>query len=115
MLVNLVLNARDARPGGGELTVRTAEVERVPDTADGVHSPTARPFAVLSVQDTGCGMTAEVRTRMFDPFFTTKEPGQGSGLGLSTVYGIVKQSGGHLQVDSAPGEGTTFHVYLPCS
>ena len=108
VLVNLALNARDAMAEGGTLTIRTANVdaEQVPtDEAEG-------PFVVLSVADSGCGMDAATRARIFEPFFTTKESA-GTGLGLASVYGIVAQSGGFIDVTSVPDEGTTMAVYLP--
>ena len=109
VLVNLALNARDAMAGGGTLTIRTANVER----GAGVRRtrPTG-PFVVLSVADSGCGMDAATRARIFEPFFTTKASA-GTGLGLASVYGIVAQSGGFIDVTSVPDEGTTMAVYLP--
>jgi CheY-like chemotaxis protein len=114
VVMNLVVNARDAIPvGGGRIMVETREVQ----VREGDEGPDAglAPgcYAVLAVRDSGTGMPDEVRRRVFEPFFTTKEPGKGTGLGLSTVYGIVKQSDGHVFVDSAPGSGTEFRVYLP--
>lgn len=111
-LMNLVVNARDAMPTGGRLCIETCEVSLEPAaaTAKGV---SAGAFVVLSVTDTGAGMTAEVAGRAFDPYFTTKPRGEGSGLGLAAVYGIVVESGGHVGLRSSPGEGTTVDVYLP--
>jgi len=113
VLMNLAVNARDAMPGGGVLTIRTRIITiNASEGGELVHAVVG-DYALLEVSDTGIGMDACVRARLFEPFFTTKEPGQGTGLGLATVYGIVKQSAGYVLVESTPSQGTTFQVYLP--
>ena len=111
VIMNLAVNACDAMPSGGVLKIRTAQVSRPPSEASVTNH--SAPFAMVEMTDTGCGMDADTKAHLFEPFFTTKPIGKGTGLGLSTAYGIVKQSGGTIEVDSVPGEGTTFRVYLP--
>jgi len=109
VLLNLVANALTAMLEGGTLTIRTAAVDRQP--AEGESG--TRDYVLLSVSDTGCGMTPDARSRALEPFFTTKEPQKGAGLGLSAAYGIVKQFGGDIEIESEPGRGTTVNVFLP--
>src|SRR2546429_625966 len=115
VLLNLAVNARDAMPRGGQLTIRTET--RTIDETQARRNPEARSgdFVCLSVSDTGCGIAPEILPRIFEPFFTTKEVGKGTGLGLATVYGIVKQHQGWIEVVSQLGQGTTFNVFLPAS
>jgi CheY-like chemotaxis protein len=114
VITNLAVNARDAMPTGGILTVRTANVDARDVPSQGPESlPLVGALVELSVRDDGIGMDERTLGRLFEPFFTTKELGRGTGLGLATVYGIVRQSGGHIRVSSRPQRGSTFTVYLP--
>ena len=112
-LLNLAVNARDAMPGGGRLAIRVENARLGEDYAAAVADAAAGDHVLIAVSDTGTGMTPEILERVFEPFFTTKDVGKGTGLGLSMVYGFVRQSGGHLNIQSAPGEGTSVRVYLP--
>jgi PAS domain S-box-containing protein len=113
VLMNLAINARDAMPTGGSLRIMVRDV-KVSEEFAATHAPMPPgPYVLLQVSDTGIGMNAETKVRAFEPFFTTKDPVHGTGLGLSTVYGIIKQSGGYIWIDSEPGTGTTFHLYMP--
>jgi two-component system, cell cycle sensor histidine kinase and response regulator CckA len=113
ILMNLAVNAKDAMPGGGRVTIATANAEIHTPGSDSEHKVPPGNYVTLSVADTGSGMSKQVLERIFEPFFTTKPKGQGTGLGLATVYGIVEQAGGYITADSEVGHGTTFTVYLP--
>ena len=111
VIANLAINSRDAMPKGGRLAISTGNASELPEETS--HESKAREWVVLSVTDNGCGMDEKTRAQIFEPFFTTKPLGKGTGLGLATVYGIVKQSEGHIRVRSAPGAGTTFDIFFP--
>jgi signal transduction histidine kinase len=113
VILNLALNAHEAMPNGGQLTLQTANLPFDEHSSD--LDPELMPgdYVMLAITDTGVGMSEQVKARLFEPFFTTKDVGRGTGLGLSTCYGIIKQSGGHISAQSEPGRGTTFKIYLP--
>jgi signal transduction histidine kinase/CheY-like chemotaxis protein len=114
VVANLAINARDAMPGGGKLTISTRNAKSLPEPGiDATPVTPPKGWVVLEVSDSGCGMDEKTRARIFEPFFTTKAEGKGTGLGLASVYGIVKQGGGHVHVDSTPGVGTKFELYFP--
>jgi two-component system cell cycle sensor histidine kinase/response regulator CckA len=113
VLLNLAVNARDAMPGGGKLTIASSNVTFSAGQGSVVPAIPEGEYVQLTVTDTGTGMSKEALDHLFEPFFTTKPVGKGTGLGLSIIYGIVKQSGGHIRVDSAPERGTAFKIFLP--
>jgi len=112
-LMNLAVNSRDAMPDGGKITIETRNVEVRRARSSSYDRMEPGSYVMILVSDTGCGMSDEVKSHLFEPFFTTKDIGKGTGLGLATVYGIVKQSRGCIFVESEQGKGTTFRIYLP--
>jgi two-component system cell cycle sensor histidine kinase/response regulator CckA len=113
VLLNLVVNARDAMPRGGTITIETATISLADSAQDEVQGAPPGPYVMLSVRDEGEGIAPQILPRIFEPFFTTKRAHKGTGLGLATVYGIVKQNGWFIRVDSEPGRGATFRLYMP--
>jgi two-component system, cell cycle sensor histidine kinase and response regulator CckA len=113
VILNLAINARDAMPRGGILSIETARMELHEAYACQLVTIPPGYYVILAVRDTGSGMDAETQSHIFEPFFATKSPGVGTGLGLPTAYGIITQSGGYIEVDSTPGRGATFRIYLP--
>jgi two-component system cell cycle sensor histidine kinase/response regulator CckA len=113
VIMNLLVNARDAMADGGTLRIETDNRDLLARVPHGQGQIRPGPYVTLMVRDTGCGMDSTTLARIFEPFFTTKEPGEGTGMGLSTVYRIVHQTGGYIRVDSSVGSGTTFTIYLP--
>ena len=112
VILNLAVNARDAMPRGGELKIRTANAELTEEDVKRYRYVVPGQYVILQISDTGCGMDEELQSHIFEPFFTTKEKGKGTGLGLATVYGVIKQSGGYIWVESQPGKGARFNIYL---
>ncbi|MCB1958863.1 MAG: hybrid sensor histidine kinase/response regulator, partial [Rhodocyclaceae bacterium] len=113
VVINLAVNARDAMPEGGRLAIRTRNVTERDSQRYQSQGMVIGEYVLIEVEDNGVGMTDEIRSKIFEPFFTTKDIGKGTGLGLATVYGIVKQTGGYIFADSVVGKGTTFRVFLP--
>ena len=113
VLINLAVNAQDAMPRGGRLVIQTTKVQIGAGPSHPPESVQPGQYVLVTVSDTGCGMDRETQGHIFEPFFTTKKTGEGTGLGLSTAYGVVRQSGGYIQVESQPGKGSTFRIYLP--